>query len=202
MRRTIGMLMLVGCNGGIANPFAPNSDSGKTIVYALDEDPSARIDRDVCAAGVGLNVPLGITDSLSYTVASDGRDALVGTCSIDDTGTVTECLTLVPEIVLTIDEDGALVAEADVPISLPESTCTGATLESSWRIELDEDRMSTEVVSEWHLDSSPECEDFEAQVIAASNNGLGIEGCLLTHAMQGTLVAKCTSFNGLNCRKP
>lgn len=202
MRTTIGMVLLAGCNGGIANPFAPNSDSGKTIVYALDEDPRARIDRDVCGAGVGLNVPLGITGSLSYTVAPDGRDALVGTCTIDDTGTITECLTLVPEIVLTIDEDGALVAEADVPISLPESDCTGATLESSWRIELDGDQMQTQVVSEWRLDSSPECEDFEAQVINASNNGLGIEGCMLTHEMEGTLVAKCTSFNGLNCREP
>jgi len=200
MRATVGALLLVGCTGGIANPLAPNSDSGKTIVYALDEDPQARIDRDVCAAGVGLNVPLGITQSLSYTVATDGRDALVGTCAIDDTGEITECLTLLPEIVLTIDDDGTLVAEADVPISFPDSDCTGATLESSWRIMLDDDRMETEVLSEWKLDSSPECEDFEAQAIAASNNGLGIEGCFITHEMSGTLVGKCTTFNGLNCR--
>ena len=92
----LALLFLAGC---------VSSDAGKTLVYALDEAPTGRIDRDLCAAGVGLNYALNLEDSLSYSVSPDGRDALLGTCSIVD-GQVSQCFTLTPDAVLTIADDG------------------------------------------------------------------------------------------------
>ena len=129
MRLCLLLIGLGACVGG--------SDAGKTLVYAFDGEPQGRLDRTLCATGVGLNIPLGISDSLAYTVAGDGRSAVLGTCTIED-GVVTDCFTISPEVVLTIAENGDLVGSNAIGVEITDSTCSGATLESEWTLTLTE----------------------------------------------------------------
>lgn len=195
MRLSVLLIGLVACLGG--------SDAGKTLVYAFDGEPQGRLDRTLCATGVGLNVPLGITDSLAYSVAGDGRSAILGTCGIEG-GQVTECFTISPEVELTIADNGDLVGANDIRVQIADSDCSGATLASEWTLTLTEGGMDAVILSTWHLDQTAECEDFESDVIRQSTSGLGIEDCLLTHEITGTLAARCSvAFDGsLNCKAP
>ena len=168
------------------------SDVGKTIVFELDEaEPRGTLNPDTCALGVGLDVSLGFTGSISYEVAVDGSGARVGSCTLDDNGEITGCGIFQPEVLLELAE-GNMVGESIVPLSIPDSDCTNVDLATEWTLTPDGDRLRTQIHSVYHLPQTEACENFETLVIQQTSSGLGIEGCELDFDFMGTRTARCS----------
>lgn len=187
------LLALLGC---------VDSDLGKTIVYALEQEPLPTLDRDRCATGVGMRIPLGLTETIALVIAPDGADALVGSCALDGAGAVVACGTLLPEVRLLVD-DGVAAGQNAVHVSFEGTNCTGATLENDWSVLPDDALLETTVQTRWRLDNTDACEDFESQILAASNNQAGIDGCEMEYAFEATKIARCDFSRGFaDCKDP
>jgi hypothetical protein len=179
------------------------SDLGKTLVYALDQVPDPVVDRQTCATGVGLGVPLGLTQTIAFDISQDGSFALVASCALDDASSVISCATLLPEVELVL-EDGVIRGVNEVHVGFEGSDCSGATLDNTWEMQVQELRLEGTVQATWRIDDTNECEDFETAIIDASGNGRGIDGCVLDFALAGTQVARCdlSAQGALVCEDP
>ncbi|MEZ4319955.1 MAG: hypothetical protein R3F61_20760 [Myxococcota bacterium] len=182
----------------LATACAPGA---RTIVYAFDEgEPVGELDRSECITGVGLRIPLGPTESIAFDIASDQRTAFLATCDLEG-GAVASCGTLDPPIELEIAEN-VVTGNGSVPVTFTDTDCSGADLESSWTLTLDDsqEHLDTRVEMVWRLHDTEACDLFEAEVLDGYDGSGRIDGCIVTWDFSSTLVSTC-KVNGtlLNC---
>lgn len=163
----------------------------RTLVYALDDgEPIGRLDRDECVVGVGLRIPLGLTDSVAFDIV--GGLASLGTCDLEG-GSVLSCGIFDPIIPLEI-EGTRVTGEGSSPVVIDDPLCTEATLSSVWSFDLLGDKqeaLDATVAVTWRLPDTQECDAFEADILEAFPGNGRVDGCVVNFEFSGTLAAEC-----------
>ena len=172
---------------GACTPLGP-----RMLVYEFDDgEPVGRLDREACVSGFGLRVALGPTEAIAFDISSDQSTALLASCDLENS-TVLECGALEPQVPLEI-ENNVVTGTGRIGATFPGSDCSGADVEATWTMLLDDDETHIDAVTElvWRLHETPECDQFEADVIDSLGGSGRIEGCLVQYQWSATMVADC-----------
>lgn len=176
---TTCLLMLAGCpapNGPVPNAtYFWQIDTSTVEFGACSDAPDFRM--DITA------VPISDNTFLIYKVNADGKQAVTQSCSRLDVATCSP------------SDAGVVFDVAGRELTFTESQktaigTTGCSLQQTqtWTA-LDADRSITVDIANvlTLVDSQPACDKVEADLKARSPNGLGVEGCVITSKLTGTL---------------
>lgn len=181
MRISSFLLLLAGCPGGSA---------GNTLIYAFDDAPVGLTDPALCAPDIGLDIALGFSDAVAFSIATGGNEAFLATCTLATDGTVTSCGLMAPETELILDGD-TISGEATGRVDFTEEACTGADVTVSYTMTVDGDALTGTANAVWDIDDSFDCEQLESAVIAQT--GRGINGCRVTYPFTALRHAECSN---------
>ena len=198
---TLAVVTLIGvvslaCGAGPRDPGIDKKERGKTIIFEpYDEFSSPQEDSCGDLEAVDFDFPVILADRFALAVDEEGTSIEVSWCDTED-----NCGPSDPEVTLDVNANvysGGTVAE--IPFSGFDG-CDAIDVDLQWRV--DDGGNTIEVTQELLLSIPDEgtCSDLEAFVKAESDNGLGLDGCLVISGFTADYIKRCKfGSNGRSC---
>lgn len=184
------LLSLAACGdgGGETTDRAPGFKSGERLMisltgttFTLGETCTNATDWVASANALAEQLSPG---NVAYEINGSVDEADLLTCT--SPGVITSCTKRNPRVVLAIEE-GVLVNRFQESAQPAGTTCS-IIYSSTARTEDHGTTFTETLVQEISLDGDPDaCAELDASFATASDNGLGIDGCIMTFVTTGAL---------------